>query len=98
MIATGMYMGKSREQRKLKAIRKASFILFFASIALRLLYTLMTAQPEDMRTGEAFDLRNNMVMLAWLNFESTLVVALTLIHLWLMRPAKPVVNTEPKGL
>ncbi len=98
LIATWLRMGKSREQRKLKTIRQASFILFFASIALRLLYTLMTAQPEEMRTGDAFDLRNNMVMLAWLNFESTLVVALTLIHLWLMRPAKPVVNPEPKGL
>lgn len=98
LIATLLHMGKSKEQRKLKAIRKASFTLFFASITLRLLYTLLTAQPEDIRMGDAFDLRNNMVMFSWLNFESTLIVALTLIHLWLIRSSKSVENQEPEEL
>ena len=92
LAATWITMRKSDGKRKLKTIRQASFLLLLIAVAMRLLYTSITSSPEDMRTGEAFDLRSNEVMLAWLNFESTLVLALVFIHLWLIRFSKSVVH------
>jgi len=66
---------------KLKKLGKMTFIAFGCAIVMRVIYMLMSAPPIKMQTESPYDLRSNQLLLAWLNFESTLMLALVFVHL-----------------
>ena len=82
-IATWRNLSDTSDPSKLRSLSKLTFWTFFGAIALRLLYIFATVPSLEMQTDNPYDLRNLKVMMTWLNFESTLILAVAIVHLWI---------------
>jgi len=80
-IATLRNLSPKGDVEVLKKLRKKTYIAFGCAIGLRVLYMVISAPPIEMQTENPYDLRSNQVVLAWLNFESTLMLTLVFVHL-----------------
>ena len=82
-ISTWRNLSGTPDPTKLRRLSKLTFWAFFGAIALRVLYIFATVPSLEMQTENPYDLRNLKVMMTWLNFESTLMLAVAIVHLWI---------------
>jgi hypothetical protein len=82
-ISTWRNLGSHQYSNKLARLGRISVTLFLVAIFYRLLL-LKFLNPFVGQIGDPYDLRNPSVSLTWINFESTLMLAMVIVHLTLL--------------
>jgi hypothetical protein len=92
-ISTWKNVGSLQYSNKLAKLGRMSFTLLLVAIFYRLVL-LKFLNPFVGQIGDPYDLRNPAVSMTWINFESTLMLAMVIVHLTLLVNSRKAIRLE----
>jgi hypothetical protein len=92
-ISTWKNLVIPEQSKKILFLGRMSFVLFLGAIFYRLVL-LKNLNPFVGQIGNPLDLRNPAGAMTWINFQSTLMLAMVIVHLALLAKARKAIQLE----